>query len=79
MLTAEAVVAGAATVDVAALGAVECAVKVPHYIVVTPAEQSWSGRTLSQMTQPCSSHLKRLGFSFGLETWPRIPDASHHD
>lgn len=79
MLTAETVVAGAATVDVAALGAVECAVKVPHYIVVTPVEQSWSGQTLSQMTQSFSSYLKRLGFFFGLETWPEILDASHYD
>lgn len=41
VLAAETVVAGAAAVDVAALGAVERAVKVPHYVVVTPVEQSW--------------------------------------
>lgn len=39
MLAAEAVVAGAAAVDVAALGAVERAVKVPHHVEVPPGEQ----------------------------------------
>ncbi len=38
VLTTEPVVAGATAVDVAALGAVERAVKVPHYVVVTPVE-----------------------------------------
>lgn len=39
VLAAEPVVAGAAAVDVAALGAVERAVKVPHDIEVTSVEQ----------------------------------------
>lgn len=45
MLAAEPVVAGTAAVDVAALGAVERAVKVPHYIVVTPVEQKVETKT----------------------------------
>lgn len=43
VLTAEAVVAGAAAVDVAVLGAVERAVEVPHDVVVAPAETQWGG------------------------------------
>lgn len=42
VLAAEAVVAGAAAVDVAALGAVERGVKVPHHVVVTPVDPSHS-------------------------------------
>lgn len=39
VLAAEPVVAGSAAVDVAALGAVEGAVKVPHNVKVAPVEK----------------------------------------
>lgn len=41
VLAAEPVVTGTAAVDVAVLGAVERAVKVPHDVIVTPVVQSW--------------------------------------
>lgn len=52
VLAAEAVVAGAAAVDVAALGAVELAVKVPHDVEVTSVEQI---RFLRSIRHLCSS------------------------
>ena len=48
MLAAEAVVAGAAAVDVAALGAVEGAVKVPHNVEITPEEQTRGEKNVSK-------------------------------
>lgn len=41
VLAAEPVVAGPAAVDVAALGAVERSVKLPHDVIVAPVGQSW--------------------------------------
>lgn len=70
VLAAEAVVAGAAAVDVAVLGAVERAVKVPHYVVVTPAETQWAGSNARhQVTQPVRPPEARItpGSLFGLE------------
>lgn len=57
VLAAEPVVAGAAAVDVAALGAVERAVKVPHDVVVTPVEPSWQRR--HQVTHDAAFHPHR--------------------
>lgn len=67
MLAAEPVVAGAAAVDVTALGAVERAVKVPHDVEVTSVEQSRVSHNIS-----CLRHLPHLGFFYTLETWPGL-------
>lgn len=52
VLAAEPVVAGAAAVDVAALGAVERAVKVPHNVKVTSVEQL---KFMRSIRHPCNS------------------------
>lgn len=73
VLTAEAVVAGAAAVDVAVLGAVERAVKVPHYVVVTPVETQWVGSSVrhqvTQLVRPPEARHPRITLEslFGLE------------
>lgn len=50
VLAAEPVVAGPAAVDVAALRAVERAVKVPHNVKVTPVEQSPTKTFITRVT-----------------------------